>query len=351
MIYSKNRKPRTIEAVHNTTNLKNSKGITLIALVITIIVLLVLAGATLEMISGENGILKKVVQAKESTQKASVGERVKLAIQSALVSDYNEHGKITKETLIQELEKNGLTENDLKEIESNKWVLAIDDKKYVVYSDGKTDVKSINNHLLPSDYQELEYIESTGTQYIDIGVYGKSNYNLAIEFEMTNCSESFTRIFGCRDTANSNMFCLFKTADNQYRFDYGTSHTFLNEIPREGEKINLSYKGNQLFVNDSTYTVNRANFICSTKYFLCWNDEIVDDMSVYESQRASMKLYRFTIENTIDLIPCKSTQTVTNADNKSCPTGTIGLFDLVERKFYTNKNTTGDDFTPGEEIE
>ena len=44
--------------------LKN-KGITLIALVITIIVLLILAGVSLSMISGENGILSKAQQAKE----------------------------------------------------------------------------------------------------------------------------------------------------------------------------------------------------------------------------------------------------------------------------------------------
>ena len=44
--------------------LKN-KGITLIALVITIIILLILAGVSISMISGENGILTKATEAKE----------------------------------------------------------------------------------------------------------------------------------------------------------------------------------------------------------------------------------------------------------------------------------------------
>ncbi len=36
-----------------------NKGITLIALVITIILLLILAGITIAMLTGENGILRK----------------------------------------------------------------------------------------------------------------------------------------------------------------------------------------------------------------------------------------------------------------------------------------------------
>lgn len=41
------------------------KGITLIALVITIIVLLILAGASISMLTGENGILTRGTKSKE----------------------------------------------------------------------------------------------------------------------------------------------------------------------------------------------------------------------------------------------------------------------------------------------
>ena len=54
--------------------LKESKGITLIALVITIIVLLILAGVTIATLTGDNGILKKAGDAKEETRGASVEE-------------------------------------------------------------------------------------------------------------------------------------------------------------------------------------------------------------------------------------------------------------------------------------
>ena len=42
----------------------NNRGITLIALIVTIIVLLILAGISISMLTGQNGILKRAAEAK-----------------------------------------------------------------------------------------------------------------------------------------------------------------------------------------------------------------------------------------------------------------------------------------------
>ena len=47
--------------------MKEQKGITLIALVITIIVLLILAGVSIAMLTGNNGVLTKATTAKSET--------------------------------------------------------------------------------------------------------------------------------------------------------------------------------------------------------------------------------------------------------------------------------------------
>ena len=60
------------------TNLRKSKGITLIALVITIIVLLILAGVAISMLSGENGILTKAAEAKTKTEEGQKQEETAL---------------------------------------------------------------------------------------------------------------------------------------------------------------------------------------------------------------------------------------------------------------------------------
>ena len=59
------------------------KGITLISLVVTIIVLLILAGITISMLFGENGLLNRATDATEEYSKAEAKEKVEL-----LLSEY-----------------------------------------------------------------------------------------------------------------------------------------------------------------------------------------------------------------------------------------------------------------------
>ena len=56
---------------------RKERGITLIALVITIIVLLILAGVSIAMLTGNNGILTQAQNAKKETETASVIEQAK----------------------------------------------------------------------------------------------------------------------------------------------------------------------------------------------------------------------------------------------------------------------------------
>lgn len=61
-------------------NLKNKNGITLIALVITIIVLVILAGISIAIMSGENGILTKAIVSKENTIVGEDKEKINLVL-------------------------------------------------------------------------------------------------------------------------------------------------------------------------------------------------------------------------------------------------------------------------------
>ena len=57
---------------------KSNGGITLIALVITIIVLLILAGVSISMLTGDNGIITQAQKAKEKTEEAKIREEQQL---------------------------------------------------------------------------------------------------------------------------------------------------------------------------------------------------------------------------------------------------------------------------------
>ena len=58
--------------------LRKEKGITLIALVVTIIVLIILAGVSISLVLGENGIVSKAKKAKENTELAKIDEETAL---------------------------------------------------------------------------------------------------------------------------------------------------------------------------------------------------------------------------------------------------------------------------------
>ncbi len=60
--------------------MKNQKGITLIALVITIIVLLILAGVSIAMLTGQNGILTQATNAQTKTREGQITEAIRLAV-------------------------------------------------------------------------------------------------------------------------------------------------------------------------------------------------------------------------------------------------------------------------------
>lgn len=68
--------------------MRNQRGITLIALVITIIVLLILAGVSIAMLTGENGILTRANDAAFETAFATARENVANAINEAMTEYY-----------------------------------------------------------------------------------------------------------------------------------------------------------------------------------------------------------------------------------------------------------------------
>ena len=67
--------------------MKKNSGITLVALVITIIVLLILAGVTIALVFGDNGILTRASDSKKTTEKASGLEELKMVINESYMDD------------------------------------------------------------------------------------------------------------------------------------------------------------------------------------------------------------------------------------------------------------------------
>ena len=95
-------------------NLKNKKGITLIALVITIIVLLILAGVTIATLTGDNGVLSNATKAKTEDAHSSVKEAISLAYSEYIMElEASKTGETTKIASTQNMKIKGIEKHVL----------------------------------------------------------------------------------------------------------------------------------------------------------------------------------------------------------------------------------------------
>ena len=96
-----------------TKDIKSKKGITLIALVVTIIMLLILAGISISMLTGENGIINRASEASEKTEDANDLEYLRTEAYGELIGYYSSGSSLSEQDyVLQKLgEKAGITVN------------------------------------------------------------------------------------------------------------------------------------------------------------------------------------------------------------------------------------------------
>ena len=136
--------------------MRKEKGITLIALVITIIVLLILAGVTIAMLTGDNGILTKTNQAKTNTSKGEAADKINMALNAEyanILSDGKMSGASDSAiaTADEIAKTNGITTSEFTitpgETMTDATVLTITSKTYgdvtgkITYADGEYTVE------------------------------------------------------------------------------------------------------------------------------------------------------------------------------------------------------------------
>ncbi len=123
---------------------KTNGGITLIALVITIIVLLILAGVSIAMLTGDNGILTKAQVAAEKTNEAKAKEKVQVAV----MGSYGEDGKLNYSELKTNLDSvEGIVKSTVPEEiteESFDLKVTVDGYNIIIKKNGEVSVEGVS---------------------------------------------------------------------------------------------------------------------------------------------------------------------------------------------------------------
>ncbi|MBR6838229.1 MAG: hypothetical protein IKM94_01535, partial [Alphaproteobacteria bacterium] len=186
---------------------------------------------------------------------------------------------------------------------------------------------------LPSGYTELEYIESTGTQYIKTSL-------------TTNDGDiSVQAIYEPASFLVSGNYAVIFGVETQFQAGYdSTGHAYIGNAASTGVFFALNTKAtiNAVLSNSSsrgTYFVNGAD--TGLKRQLDADKEVwlfAANNSDSPTHQARGKMYKFVAirNNTIimNLVPAKRTSD-----------GVLGMYDTVNNRFYTKQGTG--DFTPG----
>ena len=130
--------------------LKNTKGITLIALVVTIIVLLILAGVSIAMLTGNNGILSQAGRAKEEQAHAAVREGIMLLYNEYKTKQEVNASKVQEETKVASTELVKIAENEGTEGATENLGTFKDfiQSKNIINSDGIINVRNLLGQTL-----------------------------------------------------------------------------------------------------------------------------------------------------------------------------------------------------------
>ena len=219
--------------------------------------------------------------------------------------------------------------------------------------------------LLPSGYTQVDYIQSSGTQYIDTEYYW-THENIGIHFDGTVLSNpTYQSLFGNEEYTTSSYGTRYFsgiphgyngsysiwigngaqggrsiTIGDRFTIDIETTKNKNLSVSFNGIKAGVSpnYSGS-VMTHDSAYIESNAATTVGNIFIFAnhntgggYNDVAIQNIS-------SMRLYAFKMyDNNVlvrDFIPCINDTT-----------GKVGLYDLVEGKFYGNK-ASGDDFTYG----
>lgn len=201
-----------------------------------------------------------------------------------------------------------------------------------------TDFMVSNEAQINGEYELLEYIESTGVQYIDTGIKA-TDIITRIEGHVYKSTPAGTSgiLFGLYGGGNDLFYFDYSETDtivHRSAFGYG-SYPLLNMVTTSSngvgdKKIIFTHEGNSLTysVNGNSYSgTSSAVFGTSyTHYLFCYNAQ----GSAGYFYKCRMYSFKIWVNNVLirDYIPVK---------RKS--DGVIGLFDKVDGILYTNKGS------------
>lgn len=205
--------------------------------------------------------------------------------------------------------------------------------------------------ILPAGYTQLDYIISNNNQYIDTGIKGHNGLTVDFNFEvLSRISADNSTIIGSTNSSSQRMYLTLNKSSSSVPFIWelgASSYYVLSDYTKSYCALNTKYHINiswtksasVLKVDDvaritMTNTLNFDNNGSNMYIFSRNKGTAIDKYS--NAKLYDMKMYS-NGELVRDFIPAKYKD------------GTVGLYDLVSKSFFTNGGSGGN-FTAGNPV-
>lgn len=186
-------------------------------------------------------------------------------------------------------------------------------------------IKVETTSRLPAGYQEVEYIQSSGTQYINTGFKPNNNTRTVMDLELVS-SDGIPFIFGVWSGSVKQAYSVYwwTTQHNKWGVDYGTQRQVIEQTVW-AERLTVDLNKNVITVKNVSYTLTPTTFTAPNTLTLL----ALNSSSELEGYYAKAKLYGCKIydNGTLirDYVPCYRVSD-----------GAAGLFDIANNVFYSN---------------
>lgn len=183
---------------------------------------------------------------------------------------------------------------------------------------------------IPAIYKVLDWIKSTGTQYIDMGVTSKANQKAKYSFMPTTISTGVSyAISGAYTENNSSYFGIIRSADGKLNYRSYINFVPCGDVITTGTQYDVEVVLNN---NSQSMTCNGANATSSYPTADLASNLYLFKISNLPTQAFIGRVYYFSLwQNNVlvrNLIPVRRL-----TDNE------VGMYDTVSKTFFGNVGT------------
>lgn len=183
---------------------------------------------------------------------------------------------------------------------------------------------------LPTEYTQLEFIQSNGLQHINTGFKPNNNTRVVIDVEFTQTGTEAA--FGARNSVTLNNYALL-VENSTFRSDFNTEYS-QKWAKNPLNRVVIDKDGKTTTIDGAAFSYNESVFQSEyDMYIFAVNEKNAKKFPAY------MKLYSCKIYDNGELI----------RDYIPCKLDSAGLYDIVNEQFY--ESASGTDFIEGPEIE